>query len=155
MNEIQSTPAKQAERGQKRDNVIPATIRTWRAFSPRTRNTTLRCDESMFAFSSKKTRSTPYSWSTENLTNSPTGPASSWLMTRFFLPRAWRIVSADQNIKELYARLLVKLRDPSAPCPWSSPHQTPIKEPFHPGSRGNVVAKNKQRRWSATAPALG
>lgn len=39
------------------------------------------------AFSSRKTRSTPYSWSWENLTKIPTGPARFWLMTRFFLPR--------------------------------------------------------------------
>lgn len=41
----------------------------------------------MLAFSRRKTRSTPYSWSWENLTKIPTGPARFWLMTRFFLPR--------------------------------------------------------------------
>lgn len=76
------------EQGIRQHRNLPATVRTWCAFSPRTRKTTLRWDESILAFSSKKTRSTPYSCSTENLTNKPTGPASSWLMTRFFLPRA-------------------------------------------------------------------
>src|ERR1700753_1511930 len=39
----------------------------------------------------KNTRSTPYSWSVENLTQRPRGPAKERSSTKFFLPRISRI----------------------------------------------------------------
>ena len=84
---IRGSRSSKGLRKERKQYHIPATVRTWRRFSPWTRNTTLRWVESTLAFSNKKTRSTPYSWSRENLTKSPTGPARSCPMTKFFFPR--------------------------------------------------------------------
>ena len=59
------------------------------AFSPRTRKTMLRCDESTLSFSRKNGLSTPYSWRVENLTRRFSGPARAFSRTRFFFPRTW------------------------------------------------------------------
>ena len=63
-----------------------ATAVTVVAFSPRTRNTTFRCDESTLSFSRKNGLSTPYSCSVENLTKRFRVPASVFSRTRFFFP---------------------------------------------------------------------
>ena len=76
---------------------IPATVRAFLAFSPRTRNTTFRWLASTLWFSKKKTLSTPYSWSVLNLTKRPIVPAKAFSMTRFFLPLTWSLLVVERG----------------------------------------------------------
>lgn len=75
-----------ARRARKLELHLPATAITVFAFSPLTRKTMLRCEESTLSFSRKKGLSTPYSCRVENLTSKLSGPARAFSSTRFFLP---------------------------------------------------------------------
>lgn len=101
-----------------------ATASTCPNFSLLTRKTMFRCEASMLSFSRKKTRSTPYSWRVENFTKMLMGPASSFSMTRFFLPRTCSIVSSslcERSDEETDRQLRAAARalcGPSRRCRW-------------------------------------
>ena len=69
------------------------------------------CEVSTLSFSRKKTLSTPYSWSVENLTNTPMGPASDFSITKFFFPLTCRDFSKELITKSAEIEPYIRLQE--------------------------------------------